>query len=149
MLLNSWLDGSTIFWTTFSLIFASITATMSSYVTPVQLATSTLAVPCFSVEVLVTAGLDHGLTYFLYCSVTNIEVEINRRLPWAFKVTKRKCQAEPTSENSPKSTVQKLYELLTFVHSFISRITTFNKHNTLFVSHATSLYHRIYLFLLV
>ena len=57
-------------------------------------------------------------------------------------------QAELASKNNPKSTVWKLHQLLTFVHLFISRITTFNKHNALY--HATScMYHRIPLFLVV
>ena len=77
-LLNGWLDGSTLFWTMFSPIFSFIAAATLSYVTPVQLPSSTLAVPCFSVEVSVTAGLDHGLACFLYCLVTKSEVEINK-----------------------------------------------------------------------
>ena len=57
---------------------------------PVQLSSLTLAVPCFSVDVSVTAGLDHGLACFHYYLMTKIEVEINSRLSWAFKVMKRK-----------------------------------------------------------
>ena len=64
MLLNSWPDGSKLFWTIFSPTSAFTTAAMSSMSMPFQLPISIVAVPCLFIEVSLIPGLDLFLLLF-------------------------------------------------------------------------------------